>query len=279
MTTAVTEVPRLPPRPRDAHKGTFGRVLVVAGSAGMSGAAVLCGSAALRAGAGLVEVATPAEVQPVVAAGHPCYTTTGLGADPLAALAKSLAAATAFAVGPGLGPADRTADFVKQFLVAAVLPGVVDADGLNALATQSGWPTRRAPTVLTPHPGEFARLVGRPVAEVQANRETLASEYAAKRNVVVVLKGAGTVVTDGTRLYRNGTGNPGMATGGTGDVLAGVVAALLGQGLSAFDAAVLGVHVHGLAGDFGAADLGEVSLTALDLLAYLPRAFVHAART
>lgn len=283
---AVTPVFDLPPFPRrkpDGHKGTYGTVLVVGGSRGMAGAAVLAGRGALRGGAGLVRVACPACVQPVVAAGHPAYTTLplrqhadGTFADGVAAEVIELAgAATAVAVGPGLGQTADVAPLVRAVVRGlANTPLVLDADGLNALAPfPDDLPARPAPLVLTPHPGEFARLLGVPVADVVARREELAVEFAARFGVVLLLKGSGTVVTDGRRLYRNATGNPGMATGGSGDVLTGVVAALLAARFDPFDAAVLGAWVHGRAGDHAAAALGQTALTAADLPEYLPAAF------
>ncbi len=273
-------VPKLPPRPVDGHKGTFGRVLVVAGSRGMSGAAVLCGSAALKGGAGLVRVACPTEVQGVVAAGNPCYTTAGLphhadgtySETSIAAVTELAAGADVVAVGPGLGNRPDVAALVRAVLgELGPKPAVVDADGLNALSPLTE--PMPGPAVFTPHPGEFARLTGKSTAEVQANRGPLAVAFAARFRLVLLLKGPETIVTDGSRVYRNTTGNPGMATGGSGDVLTGAIAALIGQGLSPFDAAVLGAWVHGRSGDLAAADLTQVCLTAADVLAYLPRAF------
>ena len=279
----VSELPKLPRRARDAHKGTFGTVQVVAGSRGMAGAAVLTGRAALRGGAGLVRVACPANVQDVVAAGHPCYTTIGIrqhtdgtfGEGVAAELVEVARAADIAAVGPGLGQGESVSAFVRG-LVGGLpeLPIVLDADGLNAVAPfAEGFPGRAEPLVLTPHPGEFARLLGTTVAEVIANRELLAVAFAAKTGVVLLLKGANTLVTDGKKVYRNTTGNPGMATGGSGDVLTGVIAALVAQGLSAFDAAALGAFVHGRAGDIAATDLGQTALVATDILDSLPAAF------
>jgi NAD(P)H-hydrate epimerase len=153
------------------------------------------------------------------------------------------------------------------------IPMVLDADGINALAGQTdSLKDHAAPIILTPHPGEFARLLGCDVPTVQARRQELAAQFAQKYEVVVVLKGHATVVTDGRRIYQNPTGNPGMATGGTGDVLTGLIAALLGQGLEPFAAAQLGVYLHGLAGDLAKAELGEASMIASDLLTYLPHA-------
>jgi ADP-dependent NAD(P)H-hydrate dehydratase len=283
----VTDIPRLPPRPNDANKGLFGRALVVAGSRGMSGAAILCGTGALRGGAGLVRVATPAGIQPLVAGGTPCYMTAALPEDvdgKLAPAAKdeltSLASAsTAAAIGPGLGRSAALPDLLLAVLTQTTVPLVLDADALNALAGRTtDLRLHLGPIVITPHPGEFARLLDCDVPAVQADRERLAARFALAHGAVVVLKGEGTVVTDGRRLAVNATGNPGMATGGTGDVLAGLVVALLCQGLEPFAAARLAVHLHGLAGDLARDDLGEPSLIATDLLEYLPRAFrAHAA--
>lgn len=276
--TPVTALPTLPARPRDGHKGTFGRVLVVAGSRGMAGAAVLAGTAALRGGAGLVRVATPDAVLDTVATGFPCYTTAPLPCDPngrithlaLGPILDLADDADVVAVGPGLG---RTAGLMERLIACVSAPLVLDADALNSLAPLGTvLKSRSAPTVLTPHPGEFARLADVTIAEVQANREAWAVRFPAECGGVLLLKGAGTLVSDGTRLYRNTTGNPGMATGGTGDVLTGLVAALLAR-LGPFDAACLAAHLHGLAGDRAAAALGEDGLTALDLLNHLPDAF------
>ncbi len=278
----VTRMPFLAARPADSNKGSFGRVLVVAGSRGMSGAAVLCGGGALRGGAGLVRVAVPQGILPIVAAGNPCYLTSPLPDDPQGILSAeaetevlSLAQANqVVALGPGLGRSPAVSNLAAAVIRQVAVPLVLDADGLNAVGRQTDcFCHRPAPLVITPHPGEFARLLGTDVAAVQAQREELAGQFAAVHGVVLVLKGHKTVVTDGRRIYLNATGNPGLATGGTGDVLTGLIAALLGQGLDAFEAAQLGVHLHGLAGDLARDELGEAGLIASDLLSYLPRAF------
>ena len=276
-------VPKLPPRPADGHKGTFGRVLIIAGSRGMTGAAVLCGSAALRGGAGLVQVAVPGEVLPIVAAGNPCYLTSPFSQDMRgrfsAAAVDDLVDTAAtwadvVAVGPGLGLSDAMPALMDALFERANKPLVVDADGLNALAKVPAdmWRNRSYPSVLTPHPGEFARLTDQTADAVRQRREELATQFAADRQVILVLKGHRTIVTDGTRVYRNLTGNPGMATGGTGDVLTGLIAALIGQKLDPFEAAVLGVWAHGRAGDLAAAAVGQAALIATDLLTHLPSA-------
>jgi NAD(P)H-hydrate epimerase len=274
-----TPLPRLPARLPDSHKGNYGRALLVGGSRGMSGAIALAGRATLRSGAGLVTLAVPGVVQDVVAACEPSYMTHGLvddgdhfataAADDVIELAQ---VATVVALGPGLGRCTALAEFVARLYVEILLPMVVDADALFALAERrEAFGNPGGPRVLTPHPGEFARLTGRPYDAAQ--RVEAAAELAASSRTVVVLKGRHTVITDGARFCLNQTGNPGMATGGSGDVLTGVITGLLCQGLSPFDAARLGAHVHGLAGDLGAADTGEVSLIASDLIDYLPKAF------
>jgi ADP-dependent NAD(P)H-hydrate dehydratase len=280
----ITQLPVLPPRPEDSNKGDFGRILIVAGSRGMSGAAVLCGSTALRSGAGLVYVAVPESIQPIIAGANPCYLTAtlpedeeGLVSDKAApALLKLAEGKHVLAVGPGLGRGPAISSLIAALLTQVSLPLVLDADGLNAVEQDTGrFKGRKAPLIITPHPGEFARLIGSDIKTVQAQRQELAVRFAAEHDIVVVLKGYGTLVTDGRRLFRNLTGNPGMATGGTGDVLTGLIAALLGQHLEPFAAAQLGVYLHGLAGDLARDDLGEVSLIASDLVDYLPRAFRH----
>lgn len=289
-------LPRLPARPADSHKGDFGRALLVGGSRGMSGAIALAGLATLRSGAGLDTLAVPQSIQDVVASFSPCYMTNGLAEDQEAGLdvrSLGLANRTAIGIGPGLGRSKPIMASVLSLYSISHIPMVVDADALFALAEVSR-PRRisNGPRILTPHPGEFERLTRRPY--VKARRIEDAAELArsdtglhspmgdisgvmegaaTRPETIVVLKGHETVVTDGQRYSINHTGNPGMATGGTGDVLTGVITGLLCQGLSPFDAARLGVHVHGLAGDLAAAELGQVAMIASDLIDYLPEAF------
>ena len=244
----------------------------------MSGAAILCASAALRAGAGLVKVAVPAEILPMVAAACPCCTTAALSQDAdgriaTTSLTKLCETQDVVALGPGLDRSDGLTALVVDLVVTFPGPMVIDADGLNALVGKTEQLRARAgPRILTPHPGEFARLLGTDTKAVQARRRDLAAVFASEQQCVVVLKGQGTIVTDGRRVYTNTTGNPGMATGGTGDVLTGVIAAFVGQGLAAFEAAVLGVYLHGLAGDLARDQIGAVSLIATDLIDVLPPA-------
>lgn len=279
----VCELPKLTRRAHSGHKGTYGTVQIVAGSQSMPGAAVLSGRAALRAGAGLVRVACPACVQNVVAVGHSCYTTNGLRQHTDGSFSEGVdeevielgRRADVVALGPGLGQNTSVRAFVRS-VVAGVsdIPLVLDADGLNAIAPiDDSFPKRVAPTILTPHPGEFARLIGKSVAEILAKPETIAHAFALQVGVVLLLKGANTLVTDGRKAYRNTTGNPGMATGGSGDVLTGIIAALVAQRMMAFDAAVLGAWVHGKAGDLAAMRFGQTALIASDIIEFLPAAF------
>jgi ADP-dependent NAD(P)H-hydrate dehydratase len=280
----VTELPRLAARAADSNKGQYGRVLVVAGSRGMTGAAILCASAALRGGAGLVRVAVPREALAIVAGGNPCYMTAPLPQDEggrldLAAdkeLLELTQGQDVVAIGPGLGRSPSMIALVSAVLERFAGPVVLDADGLNAFAQQTARLRRSPPLILTPHPGEFGRLLNIDTARVQAQRRELATAFARENSLVLLLKGHRTIVTDGRRLYENTTGNPGMATAGSGDVLTGLVAALVGQGLEAFAAAQLGAYVHGLAGDLAKADYGEVGLIASDVLERLPRALQRA---
>jgi NAD(P)H-hydrate epimerase len=277
--TLVNQLPALAPRPPDSNKGTFGRVLVISGSLGMSGAAVLCGTAALRSGAGLVRVAVPSGILPIVAAGNPCYMTAPMpqdehgrfsdtAAENLIALAQGN---NVVAMGPGFGRSPAITALVSALLTQLPIPVVLDADGLNALHNDR-LRDRTAPLIMTPHPGEFSRLSGLDIPTIQRRRQEVASRYAAEHGVILVLKGQGTVVTDGKRVFINTTGNPGMATAGTGDVLTGVIAAFLAQGLEPFAAAQLGVYIHGFAGDMARDALGQVGMMAADLLTYLPQA-------
>jgi ADP-dependent NAD(P)H-hydrate dehydratase len=260
----VDRLPSWPARPADGHKGTFGTVVVIAGSAGMSGAAVLCGTAALRGGAGLVKLAVPEAVAALVAVQQPCYLVRGSSWGEALELAKG---ADAVVAGPGLGQSEGVRGLVRD-LCGLDVPLVLDADALNVLGPWPGVWRDRKTTVVTPHPGEFARLTGQKGGE----RLARAVDFARREGGIVVLKGAGTVVTDGRRAYINTTGNPGMGSGGTGDVLAGLLGAMLAQRFDPFDAAVLGVYLHGLAGDLARDRVGEVSLIATDVLESLPEA-------
>ena len=267
-----------PGRPSDAHKGTMGHLLGFAGSRGKSGAAVLLARAALRSGAGLVTIAAPREIQPVVAAAQAEVMTEPLSAAPARAVLRLAASRNALAIGPGLGTAAATHAAVRVVLSGRSVPAVLDADGLNAFAgSRSRAAALRAgkhTLVLTPHPGEAARLLATTAASIQADRLGAARRLAAATGAIVVLKGRHTVVAapDGRAAF-NATGNAGMATGGTGDALTGIVGALLARGLPGFDAARLGTYVHGDAGDVAAARFGEDGLIAGDVIDALPEAW------
>jgi len=281
---------RLLPRDPAGHKGTYGHVLVVAGAPGTAGAAALAALGALRGGAGLVTVAAPDSLRPALEAKlweamvRPLGDGEG-GALDLGALDGVLSLAAerdAVVLGPGLGARAGTAALVREAARRVTAPTVLDADGLNGLGGPAGLAALRnaaGPRVLTPHPGEMARLLGRPAREIEADRPAAAREAAERSGAVVLLKGSRTLVAspDGA-LAVNPTGNPAMASGGMGDVLAGLVGALLGQGLGPAAAAELGAYLHGLAGDLGAAEVGPAGLLATDVASRLPGALAALAR-
>lgn len=263
------------PRAPDSHKGDYGRVLIVAGSTGKAGAAALAATAALRSGAGLVTVATPISCLPTVAALRPELMTlplaeTDAGAIAVEAVDQVLSVhADIIAVGPGVGTAQTTRAFVHALLGRAGVPIVLDADALNAFAGDADRLVGRdgVDVVITPHPGEMARLTGLSIDEVQANRLEVARDFATTHRVHVVLKGHRTIVaTPEGKASINLTGNPGMATAGAGDVLGGMIAGWFGQLLDAEAAARLAVYLHGLAGDLAEADEGEVAMVAGDII-------------
>jgi NAD(P)H-hydrate epimerase len=274
-----------PPRARAAHKGTYGHLLVVAGSVGKTGAAALAADAAMRSGAGLVTVATAASQQPVVASlvleamtaplaeGTPGF----IGTAAITALDELVGARDAVAIGPGLGLESETQAVVRRLALEARVPMVIDADAITALVGHlDGLRKASAARCLTPHPGELARLLGATVADVQRDRIGIAREVATAHGVHLVLKGAASVIAapDGTVLL-NPSGNAGMASGGTGDVLTGVTGALLARDFAAGDALAAAVYLHGLAGDVAAERVGEESLIARDVIAALPDAFAR----
>ena len=280
---SIEQVPALPDRPEDGHKGTFGKVLIIGGSVGMSGAVCLSSVSALRSGSGMVTAAVPRSIQMTVAAYEPCVMTIGLDTDSngqLASLSRKrieelLAGKDAVAIGPGLGQSAEAAELVAIVLEVCRVPLVLDADALNVAAIDGLLAKRNKETgcVITPHPGEFARLTGLPVAEDEDTRIAMSADFARTHELTVVLKGPRTVVTNGARLFVNATGNSGMATAGSGDVLTGIVASLLGQRMNAFEAAALAVNAHGRAGNFVAFELGERGMIASDLLQALPKAW------
>jgi len=274
--------PSFPPRDLDAHKGRFGHLLVVAGSLGKTGAAVLAGRAALRSGVGLCTLAAPASQQPIVAAQAPEYMTEALpetaaqslsleAKDRLRELARRM---DAVAIGPGLSLDPETQELARGLIRDLEQPMVVDADALSALAGHLDLLRHAAgPRVLTPHPGEMARMLGTTIEAVQADRIELARTFAREHGVAIALKGAHTVIggPDG-HVTINPTGNPGMAKGGSGDVLTGVVGALLARGIEPAAALRAGCYLHGLAGDVAARERGEYAMLASDIIESLPAA-------
>ena len=276
------EVAPIPERRDDAHKGDVGRLIVIGGccdEVAMVGAPALVANAALRSGAGLVQMLVPEALRTSAAVLAPCATTRTLPVEAPALLQAARDYSTdVAALGPGLGRS-LDATVIAEFLVGFAGPIVVDADALNLLATVPRFdiphPHR---VVLTPHPGEAHRLLSgrgmdRTIDGTPTSRRAAACALVEAYGCTVVLKGRGTVVTNGDRLYVNETGNSGMATAGSGDVLTGIIAALAGQKMEPLEAAILGVYLHGLAGDFAAEELGRWSMTALDIVDYLPEAF------
>jgi ADP-dependent NAD(P)H-hydrate dehydratase / NAD(P)H-hydrate epimerase len=272
----------LPEREPGAHKGDYGHALIAAGSPGKAGAAILAARAAVRAGAGLVTAAVPDPILQTVDLGSIESMTLGLPSGTTGQIAERAAdvlldaaeGKTVLALGPGLGQEPATAAVIRRVVLECLLPLVLDADGVNAFAGRAGELSgRRAETVLTPHPGELGRVLGISTAQIQEDRVAAARGAAEETGAIVVLKGHLTLVASGTAVFVNPTGNPGMATGGTGDVLTGLIAGLLAQGLDALDATLVAVYLHGLAGDLAASRLGEVSLAAGDLIEILPAAF------
>lgn len=278
----------LPPRPHDGHKGTFGSLLIVGGSRGMTGAPVLAARAAMRSGVGLVFCATAEDLQPQVAVrliealtiplptSHPGHLDSA-GLPKVAAEAKRM---KAIAIGPGTGQGEGTREFVLGAVREIELPMVIDADALNALAGDLDVVRgRKAATVLTPHPGEMARLTGLPTPEVQSDRIGVAKQLAVDLHAVIVLKGAQTIVADvDGSTYINPTGNTGLSKGGSGDVLTGLVGGLLAQKADALHAALCGVFLHGLAADCATETIPPRSMVASDVIEHLPKAFAEIAK-
>lgn len=278
---------RLPGRPPAGHKGTFGRVLIVAGSLGMSGAAILAALGALRAGAGLVTVACPRPILPIVAAAVPEALTIPLpdsdgrlGLEALPQLEEAIVRTDAVAIGPGLGRAPETGELVRALLTKVSPPVVIDADGLFGLATDLPCLKKVAGrAVLTPHPGEMARLTGREADEIDAARIEIARSFAKDHGVTLLLKGRPTAIgTAEGEVILNPTGNTGLATGGSGDVLTGIISGLLAGGSSPAEAAILGAYLHGYAADCLARDHAERSIIPSDVLGALPFALAEVER-
>ena len=273
---------RLFKRRPDSHKGDYGRVLVIGGSPGLTGAVVLSARAALRCGAGLVTAAVPESLQQSVAArslevmtlplpeSRPGY----LSMRALPLVEKVLEKTDVYVLGCGASQDPDSREFILALIKAAARPMVIDADALNALAgglsVLSG---RKNPGfVLTPHLGEFSRLINKDAALIKQQRKKLVRDFAGQYGLTLVLKGSHTLVSDGKTVYENNTGNPGMATAGSGDVLSGMIAGLMAQGLSGYDAAKYAVYLHGLAGDLAVKDKTQICLIASDIIEYLPKA-------
>ena len=283
LTTSQDAAAMLPPRWADMHKGDAGRLLIVAGSPGMTGAAAMAGLAAVRSGAGLVTVGIPASLNAILEVKCTEVMTLLLPETAHGSLApeardeilKFAESCDAVALGPGLSQVSETAELARQLIERISTPLVVDADGLNACAgATEPLKNREAPTIITPHPGELSRLIGQSVADIQQDRITAARQAAQELQCVVVLKGAGTVIADPSgEVWVNPTGNAGMASGGVGDVLTGVIGGLLAGGGNVMEAAISGVYCHGLAGDLAEEYCGQRALIASDLLVQLPAAF------
>jgi NAD(P)H-hydrate epimerase len=278
MPETITQLPQLPPRSADSHKGDYGRALLIGGSRGMSGAIALAGKATLRAGAGLVKLAVPDRVLETVAQFDPCYMAMALADDAhgqlslaaLDALNQHAAAADCVAIGPGLGRSDDLTQLVTQFYCTHEGPLLLDADALNALSSSKTVLAGAAgPRIITPHPGEFSRLLG---GEKLTREEAIerAQHLAAEHGVVIVLKGNHTLVTDGQQSYFNRTGNPGMATGGMGDVLAGLIGSLWGQFKNAQQATAMGASLHLEAARVASDSKGFMGLLPNDVIDILP---------
>lgn len=278
----------LPERPLDAHKGTFGHVFIIAGSRGFTGAPKLACEGALRSGVGLVTVGFPESLASCIvpflleAMWFPLPSASGdtLSAAALSSALEFASTKDAVVLGPGLSRTPATIEFVLGFVKECQKPLLIDADGLNCLSEQPDiLKKKKGSCCITPHPGEMARLLGIPTARVQSDRVGTAASFAKQHGCVVVLKGRQTIIaTPEGALFCNPTGNPGMASGGTGDVLSGIIGGLMAQGASMVNAAVMGAYVHGLAGDFAAEKMTGRAMLARDLLDALPDAWRHIER-
>jgi ADP-dependent NAD(P)H-hydrate dehydratase len=275
----ITDLPALPPRPLEGHKGLFGRVLVVGGNEEMIGAPLLAGTAALRTGAGLVQIAMPKSVLRIAILVTPELIGLGLTKGNIARLVEAAEKADALVIGPGLGQSAKSEERLKE-LFRLEKPAVVDADALNFIATRKTWPARfKLQAVLTPHPGEMARLaklIGRSTVPTDdEGRMELAGVAAKAFGQVVLLKGNRTVVSDGERVYMNLTGNSSLSKAGAGDVLSGVLGTLLAQKMSPFDAACLAAHLHGRAGEIMGEQIGLRSVLAMEVAETIPEALLE----
>ncbi len=274
-----------PPRARDAHKGDFGRLLAITGSRNMSGATYFSAASALRSGVGLLTVATAGENAGRLTAAIPEAMWLPLftdaegflrGAENSERLSAPLERSDAVLIGCGLGLTEGVHDLVQHVLLQARCPIVVDADALNVVAQDCTIIEKvKSPLIFTPHLGEMARLCHCSIAEIQANRESIALSFTQQYPITLVLKGSGTLIADDGHIIQNPTGNPGMSRGGSGDVLAGMVAAFLARGFSPWNAACAGVYLHGLAGDIAAQMYTPEAMLPRDIIASLPKAFAQ----
>ncbi len=272
------DLQRIPARPQRSNKGTFGRVLIIGGSVGMSGAAYFSAKAAYRCGAGLVQIMAPRENRAIYQTQLPeaLLTLYDSAAPDESSVKNAVCRATCIAVGMGLGTDEAAKKILKWALEASTVPLVIDADALNLLAAEPElWQLVPRGSIITPHPAEMSRISGLHIEEICNGIPRVASDIASSRGVICVLKDANTAVSDGERVMINQSGNSGLATGGSGDVLAGVIAALIAQGCDNFEAAALGVYIHGLAGDYAAARLSEYSVMASDIIDSLPNVFMQ----
>lgn len=275
-------IKKIKPRAKDTHKGDYGHVFVLAGSVGLTGAAYLCCQGTLLSGSGLVTLGIPKSLNPIMEIKLTEVMTLPLDETDEQSLSSAsqdkilnfVSKVDALAIGPGISRNTQTQDLIRNLIVRIDRPIVLDADGINAF---EGFASKlkevNAPLVITPHPGEMSRLIKKNINDIQRDREGIAKDFSRKFNSVVVLKGFKTVVANKDEIYVNESGNPGMATGGVGDILTGMIASLIGQGLDPFGAAKLACYVHGLAGDLALKEEGEISLTAGSILKYLPKAF------
>ncbi len=285
MAKVIYDIPIPAKRAIDAHKGDFGSILVIGGCLEMSGAPALCGLSALRSGAGLVSIASPKSVQLTIAGLVPCATTICLQETNdgkisrlgIKQLLKEMPKSDTIAIGCGMGQSSELQVLIETIVKEFTGPIIIDADGLNNLSRLGGLPLNNN-IILTPHPGEMKRLwASYSRNAIPTDRSLQAEELSSISGAIVVLKGANTVITDSNSTYINTSGNPGMATGGSGDCLTGIIAALAAgrksNKLFLLGAAILGVYLHGLSGDIAAADMTQESLIASDIIDYLPEAF------
>lgn len=281
----ANNVVKLPKRPRDSHKGNFGRVLVLGGSVGLTGAAVMASESAIRSGAGLVTLGIPKSLNPIMEIKLTEVMTLPLPETENYAFSKSSYDSImkivnnfdVIAIGPGISRDPETSWLVRELCKNINKPKVIDADGLNAISEdKSVLKDIDNKTIFTPHPGEMARLIDKTIPDVQSDRIGVAQKFANETGIILVLKGVPTVIAEPSgELYLNTTGNPGLASGGTGDVLTGIIAGFIAQGLSLKDSAILGVYIHGFAGDLAAEELGEPGLIAGDLIKCIPKAIKY----